>query len=423
MTDKIDGQLHGDPAYRDGLRMIKVLEDHGYLARFAGGCVRDRLLGLKPKDYDVATDARPEQTMELFRQQRFKVVPTGVDHGTVTIVGKFAPVEVTTLRKDVATDGRRAVVAFGKSFYEDAERRDFTVNALYEDRAGQIYDYFEGQTDLQQKRLRFVGDAGQRIREDYLRILRLFRFWACLHLLPEKSTLAAVAAHKEGLAQISQERITSEFLQLLRGPAAAEALTAMHQAGVLGHWLPMREGFDAGKISQLQASGAEPCELFGLASLILQAEIPTDGEAFGQRFRLSRRQTQTLSLVLSGRRELVDEAERLTDGQLMAWIDQWDQQAGAQFVKNSLVKGWPVLFPELTPLSERLARLETRLQHRRLTPLPLSGKDVMHKLNLEGGPIIGRLMEFLTVTFRDQQWETPEEGIKVARKWLNQHHD
>ena len=165
-----------DRAYKDALKVLRSLEAAGYAARLAGGCVRDRLLGITPADYDIATGAEPGVVLQHFRTEGRTTVPTGIDHGTITVVMPSGPIEVTTLRKDVATDGRHAQVAFGKSFSDDAQRRDFTINAMFEDADGRIYDEAGGQADLQAKVLRFVGEASIRIREDYLRILRLFRF-------------------------------------------------------------------------------------------------------------------------------------------------------------------------------------------------------------------------------------------------------
>src|SRR5690606_9700328 len=133
-------------------KILVTLEQAGFAARFAGGCVRDRILGIYPKDYDVATDALPEQNIELFADHGYKVVPTGIEHGTVTVVTRDGPVEITTLRRDVATDGRHAEVEYcGKSFEEDALRRDFTMNAMYEDLRGQIYDFHDGRKHIQQR--------------------------------------------------------------------------------------------------------------------------------------------------------------------------------------------------------------------------------------------------------------------------------
>ncbi len=221
--------------------LCTALESTGYKALLVGGCVRNALLGVPVADIDIATDASPETVSTIAEAAGFKPVPTGIDHGTVTIVAEGRPHEVTTFRRDVETDGRRAVVAFSDRIEEDAERRDFTMNALYADRQGEVIDPLDGLPDLLARRIRFVGDAETRIREDYLRILRFFRFHAAYGdpeggLDPEG--LAACAALSAGLGTISRERITAELKKLLSARDPAPTVAAMAQSGVLLHVLP-----------------------------------------------------------------------------------------------------------------------------------------------------------------------------------------
>lgn len=213
----------------------------GYRALFVGGCVRNALLGQPVSDYDIATDARPEIVTNLAEMAGLKVVPTGIEHGTVTVIAGGKPHEVTTFRRDVETDGRRAVVAFSTDVAEDAARRDFTMNALYATAAGEVIDPLGSLPDLQARRVRFVGDAGQRIAEDYLRVLRFFRFYAW-YGDPEQGIdaegLAACAAAVDGLAGLSRERVGAELKKLLSAADPAPAVAAMARAGVLGAVLP-----------------------------------------------------------------------------------------------------------------------------------------------------------------------------------------
>ncbi|MEX0305345.1 MAG: CCA tRNA nucleotidyltransferase [Leisingera sp.] len=208
---------------------------------FVGGCVRNALLGEPVSDMDIATDALPEQVMELAGRAGIKAIPTGIDHGTVTLVKNGIPHEITTFRKDVATDGRRAVVAFSKDITEDARRRDFTMNAIYARPDGEIVDPLDGMVDLQARRVRFIGTAENRIREDYLRSLRYFRFhaWYGDHAEGfDADALAAIAANLDGLATLSKERVGAELLKLLSAPNPAPSVAAMRQAGVLPQVLP-----------------------------------------------------------------------------------------------------------------------------------------------------------------------------------------
>ena len=221
--------------------VLACLTAGGWQALLVGGCVRNALIGAEVADVDIATDARPETVTELAKRAGFHVVPTGIDHGTVTVMSGGIPHEVTTFRRDVETDGRRAVVAFSDRIAEDAARRDFTMNALYARADGRVIDPLGGLPDLLARRLRFVGDAETRIREDYLRILRFFRFHAWYGdpeggLDPEG--LAACAALSDGLETISRERIGAEMRKLLAAPDPAPAVAAMAQAGVLRQILP-----------------------------------------------------------------------------------------------------------------------------------------------------------------------------------------
>lgn len=221
--------------------LCAALQSADHRALFVGGCVRNALLAEPVGDIDIATDATPETVSDIAAKAGFKVVPTGIDHGTVTVIAQGRPHEVTTFRRDVETDGRRAVVAFSSEIREDAGRRDFTMNALYADAAGQVIDPLGGLPDLLARRVRFVGDPETRIREDYLRILRFFRFHA-VYGDPagglDADSLAACAARAAGLEEISRERITAELKKLLAARDPAPAVAAMAQSGVLARILP-----------------------------------------------------------------------------------------------------------------------------------------------------------------------------------------
>ncbi len=226
-----------------GKRLIGILAAGGGEARFVGGCVRDVLIGRPYKDVDISTTLFPEDTLRVLKNAHIRVIPTGLAHGTVTAVVDGVSFEITTLREDVACDGRHAEVAFTDSWQADAARRDFTINAMNMDAEGAIHDYFGGRTDLRKKIVRFVGSPVLRIQEDYLRILRLFRFHAYYgggEILPEQ--LQACAACAEGIRQLSGERIQMEMLKLLSAPTPLYALSAMVQTGVLSRVLPGMEG-------------------------------------------------------------------------------------------------------------------------------------------------------------------------------------
>ncbi len=215
-------------------QILRVYQQHDAELRLVGGCVRDAVMDLPVGDIDLASGALPEQGMAWLQEAGIHVVPTGIKHGTLTAVINRTPYEITTLRRDVMTDGRHAVVAFGTSWAEDAQRRDFTMNGLSCDPAGQIADHVGGLADIADGRIRFIGDAEQRCREDYLRILRLFRFWARFGKLAlDDTTLDAVAQCADGLAGLSAQRVWCEIKKLLATPRADEAVDVMQRNGIL----------------------------------------------------------------------------------------------------------------------------------------------------------------------------------------------
>ncbi|WP_299608419.1 CCA tRNA nucleotidyltransferase [uncultured Tateyamaria sp.] len=270
-----------------------ALEDAGYQAFFVGGCVRNAVMGVPISDIDIATDALPAQVIDLSNAAGFRPVPTGIDHGTITVVVSGEPFEVTTFRKDVETDGRRAVVAFATNLTDDAHRRDFTMNALYADPRGQISDPVDGLDDAHARRVRFIDDAGERIREDYLRTLRYFRFNA-QYADPangwDPDALAGIAANLFGLETLSAERVGSEMLKLLAAPDPTPALAVMQQTGVLPTVLPGTDPTFVGPLVHLeQKTGALIDPMARLAAL--------GGMDIQERLRLSRRDQKHLESI------------------------------------------------------------------------------------------------------------------------------
>jgi poly(A) polymerase len=281
-----------------GLRIVMdLLNKEGGEARIVGGAVRNALMGLQPSDFDIATTLKPQEVIERAEAAGLKAIPTGVDHGTVTLVHKGQPFEVTTLRADIATDGRRADVVFGTDWAVDAARRDLTINALYLDWHGKVIDLVDGLPDVETKTVRFIGDAERRIQEDYLRILRFFRFFAWYGGgRPDADGLKAAARLKSGLSHLSAERVWSETKKLLSAPDPSRALLWMRQAGVLTAILPETEkwGIDAipGLIHAEDAFGWAPDPM-----LRLMAIVPPDAErlaALAKRLKLSKAEAARL---------------------------------------------------------------------------------------------------------------------------------
>ena len=326
-------QITGDWLHHPGTQALcAALSAQGFQALLVGGCVRNALLGLPVSDLDLCTDARPETVSDIAKSAGFKVIPTGIDHGTLTIIAGGRPHEVTTFRRDVTTDGRHATVAFSTDITQDAARRDLTINALYARADGTVLDPLGGLPDLLARRVRFVGDASQRIREDYLRILRFFRFHA--HFADpagglDAEALAACAANLDGLDGVSRERVGQEMRKLLAAADPAPAVAAMAQTGVLAALLP----------------GADP---YGLAPLVhLEADMPADwrrrlvvlgGQDLAKGLKLSRTEARHIA-ALTAALSSVDAPAALGFA-LGADLGQSAVLARAVILEASLPKNW-----------------------------------------------------------------------------------
>lgn len=282
--------LAGAAWLREGglARLLAVLDRDSEEARVVGGAVRNALLGEPIGEVDVATTAVPDEVVRRVTAAGFKAVPTGIEHGTVTVVIDGRPFEVTTLRQDVETYGRHAKVAFGRDWKADAERRDFTMNALSANAGGSVFDYVGGIADLDARRVRFIGDAGRRIAEDYLRILRFFRFHAAYGQgALDAEGLAACIAGRAGLDQLSRERVRMELIKLLVAPHVVPALATMSEAGLL---VPVLGGVpDLASLANMtkleHALGADNDPVRRLGALAVR--ITEDAERLWQRLRLA----------------------------------------------------------------------------------------------------------------------------------------
>jgi len=276
-------------------RVLQLLNDNGEEARVVGGAVRNALLDIPTGDIDIATTALPDEVIRRAKAAGIKSVPTGIDHGTVTLVVDAQPFEVTTLRQDTETFGRKAKVAFGRDWVDDAHRRDFTINALSVGADGVVHDYVGGLDDIAARRVRFIGDAGQRIAEDYLRILRFFRIHAAFGAGEvDRAGYLACIAGRAGLATLSAERLRMEMLKLLVADGAAGAVTAMADGGLL---LPIFGGVAyTGPFAAMIAAefllGLTPDPIRRLAALAVA--VTEDAKRVAGRLRLSNAETKAL---------------------------------------------------------------------------------------------------------------------------------
>ncbi len=385
--------------------VLDALAGGGVGVRFVGGCVRDAVIGRKNSDIDLATDAPPERVIELLEAAGLKVIPTGLAHGTVTAVSDGTPYEITTLRHDVETDGRRAIVAFTDDWEADAARRDFTMNALSLEHSGLLHDPFGGIGDLRAGRVRFVGDPLQRLTEDVLRLLRFFRFHAHYGKPPpDGDALAACREMAHLLPRLSAERVRVELLKLLAAPDPAPVIRLMRDEGVLDHFLAQATAID--RLDRMVAieSGLVLCDpLRRLAAL-----LPVDGDTarhLAQGLRLSNSERDRLAAMadpgidlspaLDGparRRALYAiGAETWPDLVLTAWA------AGHDGTDD---EGWRALFSET--------------QNWERPGFPLTGRDVK-KLGIEEGAEVGELLREAAAWWIEGDFRA---GRKECLAWL-----
>ena len=280
-------------------RVLDALGSGEGLTRYVGGAVRDDLMGLPVSDVDLATRIKPDEVVERLQKAKIKAVPTGIDHGTITAVSDGRPVEITTLRRDVSTDGRRATIAFTDDWKEDAARRDFTINALSADPiSGELFDYFGGLADLEGRRVRFIGDPLERIAEDHLRILRFFRFHARFgEGTPDAAAVDACAARANDLMALSRERIADELVKLLGVANPAPTVGVMLERDILKPVLPEITRERLGDLQALVATEAEaavPGDALRRLAVLIPRE-PAIAEDIAVRLRLSNKAKKRLA--------------------------------------------------------------------------------------------------------------------------------
>jgi poly(A) polymerase len=383
-------------------RLLGVLSRDGEEARVVGGAVRNALMNLPPGDIDIGTTATPDEVTRRVTAAGFKAVPTGIEHGTVTVVAAGVPFEVTTLRVDVETFGRKANVRFGRDWNADAERRDFTMNALSVSADGMIYDYVGGLADLDARHVRFIGDPAKRIAEDYLRILRFFRFHATYgEGDPDAAGLAACIAGRGGLEQLSRERVRMELLKLLVANGAVPALTVMADAGLLGSVLggvPLI--VDMAAMTGIEAAlGLAADPLRRLAAL--NVFIVEDAERLTQRLRLTnaeRERLASMGQVWWGRIVPAGDAPARS----------WLYRLGEQYFTDRVLLAWARMGAK--PDDEAWRALATLPQ--RWTPpvFPLKAADFMQH-GVEKGPALGAAMRAAEEAWIVADFPTDHETI------------
>ena len=358
----------------------KLMEALGE-ARFVGGAIRNTLLGVPVTDIDIATPLTPDEVAKRLTAAGIAFVPTGIEHGTLTAIVEGKPYEVTTLRRDVTTDGRHAVVAFTDDWRLDAQRRDFTMNALYADASGEIFDFVGGIDDLKAGRVRFVGDAAQRIREDYLRILRLFRFHAWYGKGEiDADAMRATAAEKDGIAKLSGERIAKEMLRLLEAEAPAPVLRLMAASGILAQVLPGETNVSRlESLAKIDAAEFLPPD----ALLRLAALLPHDAKfakAAADRWKLSNAAHERLA-------DIAGADEKIVSSFSIPEVHKLLYRLGARRFKDRIFLRWAEDVQAAVSWRALLTLADEWVHPR----FPLTGRDVM-LAGVPEGPLVGKIL-------------------------------
>jgi len=390
---------------------VKLMAALGGEARFVGGAVRNALLGEPVGDVDIATPLTPDKVQARLSTGNIASVPTGLAHGTITAIVDGKPFEITTLRRDVETDGRHAVVSFSESWEEDAKRRDFTMNALYATPGGEVFDYMGGVADLNEGRVRFVGDATARIREDYLRILRLFRFhaWYGKGEIDEMG-LRAAAQEKSGIAKLSGERIAKEMLRLLQAENPAPVLRAMAASGILAEVLPCEAN-----IARLDALAKIDAANFFAPDAVLRlaALLPHDKVVANQiadRWKISNEMRARLD-------DIAGATEKIVSYLSIREVRKLLYRLGVRAFKDRVMLKWAEDTKQSNGVAWR-ALLEVGESYVR-PRFALSGRDVM-AAGVPEGPLVGQVLGEVEAWWIDSDFTDDEFSLAERLKAVAQ---
>ncbi len=393
----------------DAQAVFAALAARGFAARAVGGAVRNALLGLPVTDVDIATTARPDDIIAAAEAAGLRAIPTGITHGTVTIVSGGRPYEVTTLRKDVQTHGRHATVAFTDDWAADAGRRDFTLNALYCTADGEMFDPLSGYADLIARRVRFIGEAAERIREDYLRILRFFRFNAEYGQgPPDTEALTACVRERTGLAILSGERVCQELLRLLAAPRGPELARWMMDYGLLPQVLGLapRPTLLA-RLADLEAAlGLAPDAVLRLA--VLGVEVPEDAERLRDRLRLPNEDATKVTRAAMPA-PAVDPAAPESAAKTQLYAD------GATAYRERVVIAWTRSGDG--PASDAWRRRLSLPERWQPPRFPIGGADVM-TLGVPAGPRVGELLRALEAWWITGDFKADEATLRAQLRVL-----
>jgi poly(A) polymerase len=401
MNARLDPAKHSWMTADETATIMRALRSAGGEARFVGGAVRNAMVGESVTDIDIATTLSPDAYLPALKNAGVVIVPTGIEHGTITAIANGQVFEITSLREDVSTDGRRAKVVFTTDWAKDAARRDFTMNAIYADMTGQLFDFTGGIADLRAGRVKFVGDPNARIREDYLRILRFFRFHAWYgRSAPDEAALDAAARNKTGLKRLSGERIRKELLRLLEADDPGPALRAMQSHDILGEILPLPVNLE--RLSNLIALARQKKMPRG-PMISLAALLSSD--------RAARTVASDIKLSNVERAQLVDilsDYSKITPRLSSAEVTRLLYRFGKERFSELLLLAWAE-----EPADSAWEIIFARAKEWAHPDFPIDGADVM-EAGAKEGPTVGRILSALESWWVEEDF-APDRAALLAK--------
>ena len=391
------------------MKIFSLLNEKEDTARFVGGCVRDSIIGLKTNDIDIATKLKPEDVVKILGSESIKVVPTGIDHGTVSVFSKDFNFEITTLRSDISTDGRHAEVIFSDSWEEDSLRRDFTINSIYLKQNGEIYDPHNGIQDLKERKIIFIGNPDERINEDYLRILRFFRFNAFYgnsNLKLSSDSIKACAKNKNKIKKLSPERVQNEFFKILNSSDPYFIVSIMRKIEILDLLFEHKVETKIFKKLLLieKENSFSKNHILRFASLALKNKKINSNNL--QMFNFSKKERKELCLLTNQEFEIHNKLNKADIKKILYSIDR-------KTLKDMAKLSWALSNNRVT--NKNWKNVLSQIDKVAIPIFPLKAKDILD-YGLEEGPIIGEILKTVEQDWIDSNFEHNKEDLLFKLK-------
>jgi poly(A) polymerase len=408
MTNKIQYNFLKDKTCKKILSLLNKKDD---TTRFVGGCVRDSLIGVETNDIDIATKLEPSEVMNILTSASIKVIPTGIDHGTVSVFSKNFNFEITTLRSDIETDGRHAEVTFSNSWEKDASRRDFTINSIYLKQNGDIYDPHNGIQHLKQKKILFIGDPDERINEDYLRILRFFRFNAFYgndNLKLSNNSVKACAENKNKIKKLSSERIHNEFFKILNSTNPYFIINIMKKIGILEILFEKKvETKFFKKLLSIENKNSLKIDQF-LKFVSLAPNANKNHLSELKMFNFSKKDKKKLLLLTNQELKIHNKLEKNDIESILYSIDK-------QSLVGLAILSWALSANKI--IDKEWISILDQIRNLKVPIFPLKAKDLLN-FGLKEGPIIGEIFSEIEQDWIDSNFELNKEDLLLKSKML-----